>query len=80
MSAVHHGMNRRALDHILIELGGSIRFLPRTGELQYSHPLLSNRPRTNARRKDASRHLTSFVMAAERLVSLEADPHRRPAA
>jgi len=79
MSAVHHGMNRRALDHILIALGGSIRFLPRTGEVQYSHPVLPNRPRANARRKDAPRHLTSFVMWVERLQMGEG-PNRRPAA
>lgn len=67
MQNLHHGMNRRDLDRILVSLGGTVRHLPRTGEIQYSHPLMHTRPRANGRRKDAGRHLTSFVMALQRV-------------
>lgn len=66
MNSVHHGMNRRDLDRILMSLGGIVRHLDRTGEVQYTHPLLKSRPRANGRRKDAGRHLTCFVRELQR--------------
>lgn len=56
-----YGINRNRLDDLLRDLGGAIRHLRRTGEVAYSHPALSERPRANSRRKDASMHLVRFV-------------------
>ena len=72
MSVTRHGVNRRELDRRLIELGGTVVFLKRTGEVQYLHPALPERPRANGRRKDAPRHLTQFVMRLERIVGKNA--------
>lgn len=57
----HYGINRRELDRLLSELGGSAVFLRRTGEIAYSHPALPERPRADGRRKDAPFHLVRFV-------------------
>ncbi len=73
MSKPHYGANRRELDRQLIELGGSIVYLRRTGEVQYQHPALPERPRADSRRKDAPRHLTNFVMRVERLMNAAND-------
>jgi hypothetical protein len=60
------GVNRRDLDRLLVNLGGTVRALARTGEIQYSHPMLPERPRADGRRKDAPRHLVAFVHRIER--------------
>lgn len=69
---VHHGMNRADLDRILVALGGHIEILRRTGDIAYSHRLLSRRPRGNSRRKDAPRHLTQFVLDVIRAIDTQA--------
>lgn len=66
---VVHGMNRADLDRCLRSLGGQVKFLRRTGDVQYSHPTLQERPRANGRRKDAPRSLTAFVLRVIRAVS-----------
>jgi hypothetical protein len=60
------GVNRRVLDRRLVSLGGTVQALARTGEIQYSHPMLPDRPRADGRRKDAPRHLVAFVHRVER--------------
>jgi hypothetical protein len=60
------GINRRHLDRLLLDLGGSVIPLNRTGEVQYSHPALDERPRADGRRKDAPRHLVAFVRKLQR--------------
>jgi hypothetical protein len=54
-------MNRRELDRIFEQIGGSIERPRGTGEVLYRHPLTARCARANARRKDASRHLVHFV-------------------
>jgi hypothetical protein len=61
MQYPQYGINRRSLDRILIQLGGRVRPVRRTGEIRYTHPLVSSRPRANKRRKDAPNHLVDFV-------------------
>ncbi len=61
MQYPHYGINRRVLDDILIDLGGDVVPLHRTGEVQYRHPLLRETPRADGRRKDAPMHLVKFV-------------------
>lgn len=63
------GVNRRDLDRRLFNLGGTVRALARTGEIQYSHPMLRERPRADGRRKDAPRHLVAFVHRIERVAT-----------
>ena len=60
------GINRRHLDQLLLNLGGSVANLHRTGEVQYSHPTIVQRPRGDGRRKDAPRHLVAFVRRVQR--------------
>ena len=55
------GINRRHLDRLLRNLGGSVVSLNRTGEIQYSHPMLAETPRADGRRKDAAMNLVMFV-------------------
>ena len=69
MSRCSGGVNRRDLDRRLINLGGTVRALARTGEIQYSHPMLLERPRADGRRKDAPRHLVTFVHRVERVAA-----------
>ena len=69
---VHHEMNRADLDRILVALGGHIVILRKTGDIAYSHRLLSRRPRGNRRRKDAPRHLTQFVLDVIRALDTQA--------
>jgi hypothetical protein len=59
---IHHGMNRVDLDRLFRSLGGQIVPVPGTGDIRYSHPAMPQRPRANARRKDAPRSLTAFVL------------------
>lgn len=59
---LHHGMNRADLDRLLRSLGGQILRVPGTDDIRYSHPAMPERPRANARRKDAPRSLTAFVL------------------
>jgi hypothetical protein len=59
---VHHGMNRVDLDRLFRSLGGQILPVPGTGDIRYVHPTMAERPRANARRKDAPRSLTAFVL------------------
>jgi hypothetical protein len=67
MSHLAGGVNRRHLDRLLRNLGGSVVPLHRTGEVQYSHPAIAERPRADGRRKDAPRHLVAFVHRVQRL-------------
>ena len=60
----HNGMNRRELDKILVELGGTIEYPRRTGEAIYRHPCLPRPVRVNNRRKDSTRELVAFVREA----------------
>lgn len=76
MSRVSSGMNRRDLDAVLEELGGTVDTVPRTGEVRYRHPNIPEQPKADGRRKDAPRHLTSFVRRVERLME-EESPHER---
>jgi len=69
MTRLHGGMDRRQLDALLCDLGGSVTVIPRTGEVQYSHPMIAERPRANGRRKDAPRHLVAFVHRVERVLT-----------
>lgn len=64
---IHHGMNRRDLDREFKQLGGSVTLLPGTGDIQYTHPALSQRPKANSRRKDAPRHLVGFVQHVQQI-------------
>lgn len=66
MAPLHYGMNLSALNRYFVSLGGSIEAVRRTGEIRYSHRLVLQRPRADGRRKDAPRHLVSFVMEVER--------------
>jgi hypothetical protein len=61
MKYPHYGINRRELDSMLVDLGGDVIPLSRTGEVQYRHPCLSATPRGDGRRKDAPMHLVKFV-------------------
>jgi hypothetical protein len=67
MCGLNGGINRRQLDQLFVGLGGSIRKLNRTGEIQYSHPMLAETPRADGRRKDAPRHLVAFVRRVQRM-------------
>ena len=66
MAPLHHGMNLSALNRYFRALGGTIEPVRRTGEIRYSHHLVSQRPRADGRRKDAPRHMVAFVMEVER--------------
>ena len=78
MPSFSGGVNRRDLDRRLLNLGGTVRALTRTGEVQYSHPLLPERPRADGRRKDAPRHLVAFVHRVERAVASSANGASAP--
>lgn len=56
----------RKLNRTLHDLGGRVVPLAGTGEIQYSHPAVNERPRANARRKDPPRHLVAFVRKVQR--------------
>jgi hypothetical protein len=60
----HNGINRRELDRIFQELGGTIERVRRTGEALYRHREVPRPVRVNDRRKDASRALVALVRAA----------------
>ena len=60
---IPYGVNRRALDRILLRFGGTVADVRRTGEVRYSHPFVEAKPRANKRRKDAPNHLVDFVRA-----------------
>ena len=60
------GMNRRDLETIFRGIGGLIEYPRGTGEVRYRHPRLPHVARANARRKDASRELVSYVRDAQR--------------
>jgi len=61
MKYPEYGVNRRHLDRLFRKMGGSVRTVPRTGEVRYVHPDHPQRPRANGRRKDAPNHLVNFV-------------------
>jgi hypothetical protein len=65
------GVSRRELDRRLVLLGGAVRPLRRTGEVQYSHPSVVGTARADGRRKDAPRHLIAFVHRVERLTLVQ---------
>lgn len=60
----HNGMNRRELDSIIIELGGTIEYPRRTGDALYRHRAVPHPVRVNNRRKDATRALVALARAA----------------
>jgi hypothetical protein len=62
------GFNRRQLDEFFRRIGGIIRRVRRTGEIEYSHPSVPFRQRANGRRKDAPRSLTSYVQRVLRAI------------
>lgn len=64
----HQGINQRALEDILIELGGTVTFPRRTGEVDYHHHLVVGSVRGDRRRKDATRQQVTFVQRAYRAV------------
>lgn len=64
----HAGINRRALESILLELGGTIDRPRRTGEVVYRHRLVVGRVCGNGRRKDSTREQVAFVQRAYREV------------
>jgi hypothetical protein len=59
-----NGMNRRELDAIIIELGGTIEYPRRTGDALYRHPAVAHPVRVNSRRKDSTRALVALARAA----------------
>lgn len=67
MSHLGCGINRCQLDQLLRNLGGSVNTLDRTGEIQYSHPAIDERPRADGRRQDAPRHLVQSDSCSRRL-------------
>lgn len=60
----HNGMNRRELDSLIIELGGTIEYPRRTGDALYRHPSCPHPVRVNNRRKDSTRALVALARAA----------------
>lgn len=62
----HRGVNRVELDKRLLELGGTVKILRRSGDVQYSHPTQSRTHKGNCRRKDAPLALVAFVKRVER--------------
>lgn len=64
----HPGINQRALEDILLELGGTITSRRRTGEVVYRHRLVAGCACGNGRRKDATREQIAFVQKAYRAV------------
>ena len=57
----HNGMNRRELDRIILELGGTIDYPRRTGDALYRHCAVPHPVRVNNRRKDAPRELVALL-------------------
>lgn len=68
-----YGINRKKLDRIFVRHGGKVSNVQRTGEIRYTHPLMSNRPRADKRRKDAASHLVDFVREAIQHAALLAE-------
>lgn len=60
----HNGMNRREIDSIILELGGTIEYPRRTGDALYRHPSVPHPVRANNRRKDSTRALVALARAA----------------
>lgn len=60
----HNGMNRREIDSIILDLGGTIEYPRRTGDALYRHPAVSRPVRVNNRRKDSTRALVALARAA----------------
>jgi hypothetical protein len=69
MSRIDWGINRRELDQVFRKLGGTVTSIRRTGEIQYSHPALAERPRANGRRKGSPNHVVAFVRRVERAMA-----------
>lgn len=59
---IHNGIALAKLKRRLIDAGGVVENVARTGEVRFRHPLLA-RPsaRINNRRSDAPRHAVNFV-------------------
>jgi len=72
----HNGMNRRELDRIILELGGTIEYPRRTGDALYRHRSFPHPVRVNNRRKDATRELVALARAAYDAVRREVGPER----
>jgi hypothetical protein len=57
-------MNRRELDSIILELGGTIEYPRRTGDALYRHRSVPYPVRVNNRRKDSTRALVALARVA----------------
>jgi hypothetical protein len=57
-------MNRRELDSIILDLGGTIEYPRRTGDVLYRHPAVAHPVRVNNRRKDSTRALVALARLA----------------
>jgi len=67
----HNGMNRRELDSIILELGGTIEYPRRTGDALYRHRSVPHPVRVDNRRKDSTRALVALARAAYDAVGRE---------
>lgn len=59
--------NRRKLERRLLQLGGRISTVRKSGAVRYSHPRVSRTIRCNNRRKDAPQAFVDFIRDVERL-------------
>lgn len=61
-------MNRREVERRVLELGGTVEPVNRTGEHRYSHPAVPRKVVHNCRRKDASRQALVWLRHVEEAV------------
>lgn len=68
---IPNGIALAKLKKLLIDLGGSVENVGRTGEVRFRHPLMEKpSARINNRRKDAPRHAVLYVReVAERVAA-----------
>jgi hypothetical protein len=59
------GMNLDDAVKYVLEHGGAVDFVHRTGEIRFSHPAFTRKVTVNARRKDAPVALTSQLKKIE---------------
>lgn len=74
------GMSLREAKRLLIELGGRVESVRRTGEVRFRHRLIP-RPSCpiNNRRIDAPRHAVVWLRRLEQLAGRPLPPHTAPA-
>lgn len=65
-AVLSRGVNRRDLDKEFIRLGGTVRPVERTGEVEYLHPSQPLRHRVNSRKKTAPLTLIGWVQKIRR--------------